>query len=94
MPFLRLEELPNKQPFAAAGRPNFNSCRKANSYQSVLDPLRADLFHLGGGRVTMEFVRNVKREITGFLFSTTRVLQMTFTRERPRRDTVGGMDSL
>ena len=55
--------------------------RRVKNAPAVLDPLRADLFQVGGGRVTIEFVRGPKREVTGFLFSTTRILNMTFRRK-------------
>jgi hypothetical protein len=54
--------------------------RRFHAAPAVLDPLRADLFQVGGGRVTMEFVRNADRQVTGFLLSTTRVRNMVFRR--------------
>lgn len=54
--------------------------RRFHATPAVLDPLRSDLFQVGGGRVTMEFVRNADRKITGFLFSATRVRNMAFRR--------------
>jgi hypothetical protein len=55
--------------------------RRFHAGPAVLDPLRADLFQVGAGRVTMEFVRGTKREITGFLYSTTRIRNMSFRRK-------------
>jgi CubicO group peptidase (beta-lactamase class C family) len=55
--------------------------RRVHNAPAVLDPLTTDLFQVGGGRVTMQFVRDSQRRVTGFLFSTTRVLNMTFTRK-------------
>ena len=55
--------------------------RRVKTAPAVLDPLRADLFQVGGGRVTIEFVRGSQREVTGFLFSTTRIRNMTFSRK-------------
>jgi CubicO group peptidase (beta-lactamase class C family) len=55
--------------------------RRVKATPAVLDPLKADLFQVGGGRVTLEFVRGPKREVTGFLFSTTRIRNMTFRRK-------------
>jgi CubicO group peptidase (beta-lactamase class C family) len=54
--------------------------RRVHASPAVLDALRADLFQVGGGRVTMEFVRNSQRQVTGFLFSTTRIRNMSFQR--------------
>jgi CubicO group peptidase (beta-lactamase class C family) len=55
--------------------------RRVHNAPAVLDPLTTDLFQVGGGRVTMQFVRDAQRRVTGFLFSTTRILNMTFTRK-------------
>jgi CubicO group peptidase (beta-lactamase class C family) len=57
--------------------------RRVHNAPAVLDPLRSDLFQVGGGRVTMEFVRGAQHQITGFLFSTTRIRNMTFRRGGP-----------
>ena len=54
--------------------------RRFHAEPAVLDPLRPDLFQVGGGRVTMEFTRNADRKVTGFLFSTTRIRNMVFRR--------------
>ena len=54
--------------------------RRFHSAPAVLDPLTRDVFQVGGGRVTMEFVGNANRRVTGFLFSTTRIRNMAFRR--------------
>src|SRR5262249_14809879 len=46
-----------------------------------MEPLTADLFQLGN-RVTVEFVRDADRRITGFLYSASRIRNLAFTRKR------------
>ena len=47
---------------------------------AAMQPLTADLFQFGN-RVTVEFVRNADRRITGFLYSASRIRNLAFTRK-------------
>ncbi len=54
------------------------SLHRVRTDPEVLAGLRSDLFQVGTGRVVLEFTRDSSRRVTGFLFSTSRNLDLAF----------------